>query len=257
MPEGDTLARAAETLSQWLGGRELTGLKARDVGLEQYGQSLIGRTIDTVEARAKHLLITLGDRTIHSHMRMTGSWHVYEAGAKWRKSRNHMRLILEAGDHIAVCFNAPIVQIVATRDVDGIRGLNTLGLDVLTGIDPEEGARRIQDMLANDPIGDALLDQTAISGLGNIWRCETMWAEKVHPSTPVYELSLGKLTKLVATGARLMGAAADRDAHRPPMQVYKRTGQPCYRCGTLIVARVMGRDARRAYWCPNCQKVDE
>lgn len=251
VPEGDTIARAAETLQKWLGGRELTGVEARDVVVQQRVDDLVGRTIDSVESRGKHLLIGIGDRTIHSHMRMSGSWHVYEAGAKWKKSRNHMRLILEAGDHIAVCFNAPIIQVVPTKDVDSIPGLNTLGLDLLSGIDPVEGAARIHEMLANEPIGDALLDQTAVAGLGNIWRCEALWIEKIHPRIPVNELTAEELTGLVATGARLLTTSVTDQ--RPELQVYKRTQQPCRRCGTLIRSQRMGRDARTAYWCPICQ----
>ena len=257
MPEGDTLARAAETLRHWLNGRTLTRVEARNPALQQRIEALVGRTVDNVEARAKHMLITVGDQTIHSHMRMTGSWHVYATGAKWRKSRNHMRLVLEAGDRLAVCFNAPVVQIVATKDVDAIPGLNTLGLDILTGIDPAEGATRIHDMLANETIGDALLDQTAVSGLGNIWRCEALWYEQINPRTRVHELSADQLTALVATGARIMGASANRAGPRPQTQVYKRTGQPCRRCNKAITSQRMGRDNRTAYWCPNCQVVPE
>lgn len=257
MPEGDTLARAARTLHEWLAGRELTGVQAREALVQRNGEELIGRTIDAVEARAKHLLITLGDRTIHSHMRMSGSWHVYEAGAKWRKSRNHMRLVLEAGDHIAVCFDAPIVQIVPTKDVDLIRGLNTLGLDILTGIDPNEGADRLASLPAGTPIGDALLDQTAVSGLGNIWRCEALWECGVHPRTEVAALDRATLARLVEAGATLMGASASVGGSRRPPEVYKRTGHPCRRCGAAIMSRRMGKDARTAYWCPNCQQHTE
>lgn len=256
MPEGDTVARAADTLNHWLVGRTITRVDARDVGLKYRAEALVGRTVDNVEARAKHLLITAGDRVIHSHMRMTGSWHVYATGERWRKRRDTMRLVLEAGERTAVCFDAPVVQIVATKDLDSVPGLNTLGPDVLLNIDPAAGAARLRSLPPITPIGDALLDQTAVSGLGNIWRCEALWAKRVHPATPIGALTDDTLAALVAAGAALMGASAHRAAARPAAQVYKRTSQPCRRCGTAITTQRMGRDNRSAYWCPYCQKSD-
>jgi endonuclease-8 len=255
MPEGDTLARAAETLRQWLVGRTITRVDARDVGLKHRAQSLVGRDVDSVEARAKHLLITIGDRVIHSHMKMTGSWHVYATGERWKKSPVAMRLVLEAGDRTAVCFNAPVVQIVNAKDLGAVPGLNTLGPDILVNIDPVEGAKRLRTLPPSTPAGDALLDQTAVSGLGNIWRCEALWVERVHPAARVEAIDDDTLAALVRTGAALMGAAANRSASRPPPQVYKRSGQPCRRCGTPITSQRMGKDNRTAYWCPTCQQV--
>ena len=253
MPEGDTIARAAGTLRQWLVGRELTAVDARDVALRQRAERLVGHTIERVEARAKHLLITIDDHVIHSHMRMTGSWHVYATGERWRKRRDAMRLVLEAGERAAVCFDAPVVEIVPARDVESIRGLATLGPDVLVDIDVDAAVQRFAAVPATTPIGDALLDQTIVSGLGNIWRCETLYAQRVHPATPVGDLDASQLAALVDAGARMMGASASRDAARPAPQVYKRTGRPCRRCGTAITSQRMGRDNRTAYFCPKCQ----
>lgn len=253
MPEGDTLFRAAETLRQWLVGRTITAVDARDVGLRHRANELVGRKIEAVEARAKHLLITVGDRTIHSHMKMTGSWHVYATGERWRKPRTAMRLVIEAGDRQAVCFNAPVMQIVNTKDVDQLPGLNTLGPDVLKDFDAVGGGKRLKNVPAGTPVGDALLDQTVVSGLGNIWRCEALWHERVHPATPVELLTEEQCRALVETGSKLMGAAAK--GGRGQIQVYKRTGQRCRRCGTGIVARRMGKDNRTSYFCPNCQEA--
>ncbi len=253
MPEGDTLFRAAESLRHWLVGRTITAVDARDVGLKHRGHELIGKQVDAVEARAKHLLITVGDWTVHSHMKMTGSWHVYTHGARWRKPRGAMRLVLEAGDREAVCFNAPVVQIVPTGIVDQLPGVRTLGPDVLKDFDAEAGGRRLKSVPAGTPVGDALLDQTVVSGLGNIWRLEALWAERVHPATRVADLSEEKCIALVATGARLMGASAHGASMDRAAQVYKRTGQPCRRCGAGIVSQRMGKDHRTSYFCPICQ----
>ena len=255
MPEGDTIARAAGTLRQWLVGRELTAVDARDVALRQRAERLVGHTIDSVEARAKHLLITIDDHVIHSHMRMTGSWHVYARGERWRKRRDAMRLVLEAGDRVAVCFDAPVVEVVPVRDVESIRGLATLGPDVLVDLDASAAAQRFAVIPPTTPIGDALLDQTIVSGLGNIWRCEALYAQRVHPATPVGELDAAQLAALIDVGARMMGASANRNGARPAAQVYKRSGRPCRRCGTSITSQRMGRDNRTAYWCPGCQSA--
>ena len=253
MPEGDTLARAAESLRGWLVGRTITAVEARAVALKAKAQALVGRAVDGVDTRAKHLLITVGDRTIHSHMRMTGSWHVYSEGQRWRKGRAAMRLVIEAGDRTAVCFNAPVVQIVATRDVAQSPGIDTLGPDVLRGVDQTAAVKRFRAVPPSTPVGDALLDQTLVSGFGNIWRCEALYAQGVHPAAPLDALTDEELGTLIATGARMMGASAAREGARPRAQVYKRTGQPCRRCGTAITSQQMGKDNRRAYWCPTCQ----
>lgn len=255
MPEGDTLFRAAASLRHWLVGQTVTAVDARNVGLKHKAEKLVGKEVTAVEARAKHLLITAGDLTVHSHMKMTGSWHVYQKGERWRKAHAAMRLVLEAGDRVAVCFSAPVVQVVPTAIVDDLPGLRTLGPDVLVDFDPDDGMRRLERVAPSTPIGDALLDQTIVSGLGNIWRLEALWDQRVHPATPVGALTGEQLRALVATGARLMGASARGDAMRRPSQVYKRAGQPCRRCGGGIVSRRMGKDHRTSYFCPNCQVI--
>jgi endonuclease VIII len=253
VPEGDTLFRAANGLRQWLVGREITAVDARDVGLRHRAQELVGKTVDAVEARAKHLLITVGDRTVHSHMKMTGSWHVYAKGERWRKSRHAMRLVLEAGDRVAVCFSAPVVQVVPNEIVESLPGVRTLGPDVLKDFDPDVGAQRLQAIEPATPIGDALLDQTVVSGLGNIWRLEALWEQRVHPATPTGALTYEQLRALVETGSRLMGASAHGASMQRSVQAYGRAGQPCKRCGKGIVSRRMGKDNRTSYFCPNCQ----
>lgn len=253
MPEGDTIARAAETLRRWLVGRDLTAVDARDVLLRQRAAALVGHTVESVDARAKHLLIAVEGHVIHSHMRMTGSWHVYERGAPWRKRRDAMRLVLEAGDRVAVCFDAPVVRIVRAFDVARIPGIAMLGPDVLGDLDAIESVPRLEALPARTPIGDALLDQTVVAGFGNIWRCEALYARRVHPATAVGELDGSQLAALVQAGARLMAASAERRGPRSRPQVYQRAGHPCGRCGTAIASARMGRDNRTAYWCPSCQ----
>ncbi len=253
VPEGDTIARAASRLRPWLVGRVITAVDARDAALNQRAAALVGRTVDAVEARAKHLLIHAGDLVLHSHMRMTGTWRVYTLGERWRYGRTAMRFVLEAGDHQAVCFNAPVVRLVPARDLGMVPGLNTLGPDILAGRDPTELGARYASVDPATSMGDALLDQRVVSGLGNIWRCETLWAEHVHPRTPVGEVETEVLVAMMRTAARLMTASLQPGNWRPRSEVYKRTGRPCRRCGVAIRSERMGPHRRTAYWCPVCQ----
>jgi endonuclease-8 len=166
-----------------------------------------------------------------------------------------MRFVIEAGDHQAVCFNAPVVRLVPARDLGMVPGLNTLGPDILKHHDGAELVGRFGAVDPATPMGDVLLDQRVVSGLGNIWRCETLWAEGVHPLTPVGEVDVDTRAAMLRTAARLMTASVLPGNWRPRAEVYKRTGRPCRRCGAAIRSERMGRDLRTAYWCPTCQRA--
>ena len=252
MPEGDTIFRTARTLGKWLEGRTITA--AQSQRLKVPAQRLVGHRVEKVEARAKHLLIRFssGD-VLHTHMRMTGSWHVYSAGERWRKPGFQARVVLEAGDHVAVCFDAPVVELLAAGEEDRHPGLMDLGPDVL--LDPfatAEVVRRAHTRPPNLSIGELLLDQRVVSGIGNIWRCESLFAECVHPATPRHGVGDEELTKLVTTASRLMRASAG-PGPRPPARVYSRSGRPCHRCRTPIDSTPHGDPPREVYWCPTCQ----
>jgi endonuclease VIII len=247
MPEGDTIFRAATSLRAWLVGREVTGAASLVVPIER----VVGDVVDEVEARAKHLLVRFaGGLTLHTHMRMTGAWHVYREGDRWRKPRHLARVVLECGDRVAVCFNAPVIELLPTRAEVVHRALAGLGPDVLKPpLDVAEVQRRAGARPAAMPVGDLLLDQRIVSGIGNIWRSETLFACQVHPAAPQ---RAADIEELVRTASRLMQAHARLGARYRP-SVYKRAGRPCVRCGSPIKAARMGADARTAYWCPTCQ----
>ena len=250
MPEGDTLFRAAASLQNYLAGRTITAAAARDVDLQRRAGQLVGRKVESVEARAKHLLIHVeGDVVVHSHMKMNGSWRLL-APRPLRPGAGEV-LALVAGERMALCRNAPVVQVLEARQLDRVPGLSTLGPDVLRGADADAVAARIAAIAPAATMGDALLDQRLVAGLGNIWRCEALHAAGVSPRTPVVAVEHATIAAAVGAGAALMGRAAT--GSRPRAQVYGRTGRPCRRCGTPIVSARMGRDARTAYWCPNCQ----
>jgi endonuclease VIII len=267
MPEGDTILRAARSLGRWLEGREITA--ARSQRLKVPADRLVGHTVESVEARAKHLLIRLssGD-VLHTHMRMTGSWHVYRAGERWRKPGWQARVVLEAGDRVAVCFDAPVVELLSPGEVERHPSIARLGPDVLVDpLDTHEVARRAAARPADVPIGDVLLDQRVVSGIGNIYRCESLFLAGLHPATPRSAVEGRTLADLVRTASDLMRAnlepGAGFDRRFAPLGgprgawVYGRGGRPCYRCRTPVATAVLGDPPRDVWWCPSCQPAPE
>lgn len=262
MPEGDTIFRTAATLRRWIGGRQVTAARSVRAGVDL--GPLVGERVEAVDARAKHLLIRFsGGRTLHTHMRMTGSWHVYPSGERWRKPAHQARVVLECGARTAVCFDAPVIELLDDSGVRAQPSLRRLGPDVLAPgpIEPAELHRRAAARAEASPtVGELLLDQQFVSGIGNIYRCESLFLCRVDPHAPVTELTPATLEHLVATASRVMAvnAGASAIARRfdaAPEQpwVYGRAGRPCRRCGTPIRREVHGRQPRTLFWCPACQ----
>ncbi len=253
MPEGDTLYRTAATLKRWLGGREVTEATTTVPGLA--AEKLVGQRVETVEPWGKHLLFRFASgQVLHSHLRMSGSWHVYSVGDAWRRPHRQARLVLTCGDRLAVCFNAPVIELLAARAEQVHPALAGLGPDVLADPLDLDGIRR--QARARPPeteVGELLLDQRVVAGIGNVWRCEALWSERHHPWTTVGELDDGQLEALVATAGRLMRANLGPVGRSQRHRVYGRAGRPCPRCGTPVEARAQGEQARTAYWCPACQ----
>ncbi|HEV7887782.1 MAG TPA: DNA-formamidopyrimidine glycosylase family protein [Acidimicrobiales bacterium] len=262
MPEGDTIFRAARSLGQWLDGRTVTA--ARTTASAVPAHKLVGQRVVGVEARAKHLLIRFDSgMVLHTHMRMTGAWHVYRAGERWRKPAHQARVVLEVGDRVAVCFNAPVVELLAKRGEELHPALTRLGPDVLVDpLDLEDVRRRLRTRPPDMTIGEALLDQQVVSGIGNIWRCEALFACRVPPAVPWPALDDAVVDDLVLAAARLMRARVEPIAPAPSANqalgparfaVYSRTGRPCPRCRTPIATAKLGEQPRDVYWCPTCQ----
>ena len=262
MPEGDTLFRTAAGLRPHLVGRSVTAARATRPGPQI--ERVVGATVDAVESHGKNLVIRFDNGlALRTHMRMTGSWHRYRPGERWRRPPSRARVVLEVPGAVAVCFDAPVVELFEQRSERLHRGLATLGPDLLDPAFDEtataEAIRRLRDPArATWPISQALLDQRALAGIGNIWRNETLYVERVDPLAPVASLDDETLSKLVATARRLLTESANLAPGRARVHVYRRAGRPCPRCGTLIKSAPLPTEVpRTTYWCPKCQAPKE
>ena len=264
MPEGDTILRAARTLQRALAGRRVTA--ARAPMLPRAGEDFVGRTVSAVEARGKNLLVRFDDgRVLRTHMRMTGSWHLYRPGERWRKAGGAARVVLETDEWVAVCFAAPVVELLGPDEEKRHEPLASLGPDILgETFDYEEAVRRLREM-AETPLGEALLAQRAVAGIGNIYKSETLFLTREDPFAPVASVDERRLKRILARARELMQAALGPGprATRPTLArsrepgartwVYRRDRRPCRRCGGEIRMHRQGADGRSTYFCPSCQ----
>ena len=254
MPEGDTVYLAAKNLHLALAGERLTGC---DIRVPKYATvDLTGGTVDEVVSRGKHLLIRVGDQSIHTHLKMDGSWQLYRPGVRWRRPQWQARIILTTPEWVAVGFQLGIVEVVpraAEADAVGPLGPDPLGPDW----DPDEALRRLKADPSRE-VGEAILDQRNIAGLGNVYRNELCFLRGVLPTRPMGEVS--EPAKLVELAQRLLDANKHRNGRTTTGKlsgetswVYRRDGKPCFRCGTAILRGVLGEPPRDVYWCPQCQ----
>lgn len=245
MPEGDTIWRAANALGPRLAGKRLT-----EASPPRFGR-LVGSTVTAVEARGKHLLIHFDSGLVlHSHMRMTGSWHIYRPGERWRQRAGLARVVLGNADTIAVLFNAPVVELLRERELE--RDLSRLGPDILASeLDLEEIVGRARGA-ERQALGELLLDQRVSAGIGNIYKCESLWRLRLDPWQPAAELS-DEALGAVYLAAREMMLGGLRG--RPPHAVHGRAGRSCPRCSGRVACRNQGSPPRFTYYCPTCQRA--
>lgn len=274
MPEGDTIHRTAATLQRAIGGQTVTRFTTVLPRLARVDadRPIAGRTVDKVEARGKHLLIWFsGGAVLRTHMRMHGSWHIYRPGESWQRPYRHMRIVIETPDMHAIAFEVPVAEFLDAGAVATAPALRDLGPDLLADdFDPAEAVERLLAR-AEVEIADALLDQHALAGIGNVFKSEVLFLGGVHPFTRVGQLPPDQVGRLVAIAMRLLranvgprdGARAvpwsglrrttGRDDPSARLWVYRRAGQPCRRCGTPIAMQKQGPYARSTYWCSRCQ----
>ena len=248
MPEGDTIWRTAAGLRRHVGGREVSAASP-----ERFA-GLVGRTLEAVDPVGKDLLMQFsGGWTLHSHMRMTGSWHLYRTGERWQRPRHLARAVLTFGDRVAVCFSAPVLDLVR----DGRAPVAHLGPDVLADDFPLDAVVARARSVGPVALGELLLDQRVCCGIGNVYRCEALWELRLDPWRSSADLPDADLARLFAAARAAMRENVSRGAPRTfggrPGAVHGRRGRPCPRCGVRVQARGQGADGRITYWCPTCQ----
>ena len=255
MPEGDTIHRSAARLCLALAGKTVQNFRAPHMEGER---PRAGATVLAVEAVGKHLLVHFDDGlTLQTHMRMTGSWHLYRPGERWQRPAHTARVVLEVDDWVAVCFLAPVVR--SYRAAATRRPIDHLGVDLCRAdADVEIALQRISRFASPDSeIGPVLLDQRIACGIGNVYKSETLFVCRVDPFARLCDLDEATLRSLFTTAARLLQAnleSAARATVAPGgLAVYGKARRPCLRCGTPIARRAQGQPLRLTYWCPRCQ----
>jgi endonuclease-8 len=273
MPEGDTIFRAAQTLNRALAGKVVVRFESVFPALTRVhdDRPLTARTIEKVDSVGKHLLVHFsGNLVLRTHMRMSGSWHIYRPGERWKRARRDMRLVVATSDFEAVGFNIPVAEFIDAHRLPKHPELARLGPDVLhTAFDRDEAIRRLRDK-GSAQVGDVLLLQRVMAGLGNVYKSEVLFLCGINPFVQVANLDERALTCLVDTARSLLTAnvttrmapmttytgyrrTTRRDSPGERLWVYGRARLPCRRCGTPIQVRKHGTDARLTYWCPQCQ----
>ena len=246
MPEGDAIHRAARRLQVLAGQRIEVETPHPRAAIKGLVDRLDGRMLESVEAAGKNVLLRFeGGLVLRSHLRMTGRWRVERRGAS-RSGRPW--LILRGDEHEAVLWNGPVLEL--ARDT---RRIAQLGPDILR-IPPEFDAmlERLRAESQSRAVGDALLDQRLVAGIGNMWKAEVLWQSRVSPWRALAHVSDEELRDTLAAAHRLMHGRLE--GARPLHQVYRRAGRACHRCGASIRSFPQGEAARMAYWCPGCQQ---
>lgn len=277
MPEGDTIFRAARTLHRALAGHVVTSFDTALAHLAVVHENtpITGRTVERVEARGKHLLMRFsGGLTLRTHMRMSGSWHIYRPGEPWQRARASARVVVETGAFVAVGFNVPVAEFVTDADAPRDTAITNLGPDLLAEtFDVDDAVHRLVHN-RHATVAEALLDQRAVAGIGNVFKSELLFLARLWPFTPPASVTPERWRVVLDDARRLLranvvdhaaaGFATYRGMRRTTgrldprerLWVYERQGKPCRRCGTRIEMRRQGELNRSTYYCPNCQKPE-
>lgn len=278
MPEGDTLFRIAATLRPALEGRRVVALSLPRQIIDT--RPVSGKRVERVEARGKNLLVFFeGGLVLHTHLQMNGAWHLYRPGQALRRASSRIVASVEVeGGARAICFGAPVVRLVRTKDALGQRAIAGLGPDLLDAqVDLDEALRRMRARPGR-ALGVTVMDQSTVAGIGNVFKSEVLFACRLDPFAPVSAFTDEELRHVLDTAmtmlrrnvepaawsgtARTSPMSAYRygrvtrtgpDAARHPLAVYKRAGAPCLDCGGILQMRRQGSALRSTYWCPRCQ----
>jgi endonuclease VIII len=276
MPEGDTIFRAARTLHRAQGGQVVTGFESVLPKLTRvdFDSGITGRTVEKVEARGKWLLMYFsGDLILLTHMLMSGSWHIYRPGEAWQRRLADMRIVLKTEKIWAVAFNVQVAEFHTADTLRRREGFRKLGQDVLGAEFDSVRAAAVLRANGDLEVGVALLAQSILAGLGNVFKSEVCFACGVNPFRRVNTLSDEELLCLVTTARKFLLAnvtegSGDQIATYPGLRrttgrtnleenlwVYGRHYEPCRKCGLPIESYKQGLDARTTFWCPRCQPM--
>ncbi len=250
MAEGDTILRAARRIDAALTGETVTVAAPNPRGRAAGVERLDGRRLERVESHGKNLLLHFGDLVLHSHMGMNGSWHVYPRGGRWRKPRRAAWAVLAGEGREVVQFGGPTLRLIPAARLTRDPQLARLGPDILA---PDFDPEAVIASLRRDPtraLGDAVLDQTLVAGIGNIFKSEACFAARLDPWRTVADFSDDDLLRVLEAARSLMLEAVATGRHT--YAVY-RARRPCPDCGGRIVSRGQGDANRTTYWCPQCQ----
>jgi endonuclease VIII len=277
MPEGDTIFRTARVLTRAIGGKTVTRFESAYAQLASAddNEPFAGQTITRIEARGKWLLIHFSRGNIlATHMLMSGSWHIYRPGEPWQDKPGNARIVIETADFVAVGFRIPLARMYTEQSLIRDRKIPHTESDVLSAsFDAAKAATRLMAR-AQDELGDALLRQDVLAGVGNVFKSEICFLLGLSPFRKVAILSQMQAKEIVATAQRLLAANVLEDpsdlivtysgknrrttSNADPgesLWVYGRKNEPCRRCGTLIQRALQGPNARSTYWCPVCQPL--
>jgi endonuclease VIII len=274
MPEGDTIFRAARTLNRALASHQVTAFETVLPHLDRVNVDtpLIGRTIQNVTAQGKWLLIHFSeDLILLTHMLMSGSWHIYRPGEIWQRPARDMRIVIHTANFVAVAFSVPIAKFHTADSLSRDKRFASLGPSVLAdSFDSTAALERLRSV-SDMEVGEALLNQSVMAGIGNVYKSEICFLCKIDPFRLISSLSVAETHDLVAAAYRLLTAnvaenSTDRIVTYTGMRrttgrsdpserlyVYRRAGEPCRHCATPILSRKQGPNVRTTFWCPQCQ----
>jgi len=279
MPEGDTIFRTARNLGRALEGKPVTAFRSTFPWLTRFNDDtpLAGQTIDKVEARGKWLLVHFsGGGILASHLLMNGRWHIYRRGERWQLAHIHMRIVIENEQYQAIGFRVPVARMHTQQSLDRDLRVAVAENDLLRKeFDAAAALERLRSR-PDEAIADALLDQSVLAGVGNVFKSEICFVNGLHPFRPVGTLTRDEAAAAIVSAQKLLRANVLEDSGdtivtyrgqqrrtthaSDPSQslwVYGRNGEPCRRCGEPIRRRIQGADARVTFWCPRCQPMPD
>ncbi|MGD0479146.1 MAG: DNA-formamidopyrimidine glycosylase family protein [Terracidiphilus sp.] len=279
MPEGDTIFRTARNLGRALEGKPVTVFRSTFPWLMRFDDDtpIAGQTVDHVEARGKWLLVHFsGGGILASHLLMNGSWHIYRRGERWQLARINMRIVIENDQYQAVGFRVPVARMHTQQSLDRDLRVAAPENDLLRA--EFDAAMALERLMArpDEAIADALLDQSVLAGVGNVFKSEICFVNGLNPFRAIASLARDEAAAAIACAQKLLRANVLEDSGnmivtyrgqqrrtthasdpRESLWVYGRQGEPCRRCGEPIRRRIQGADARVTFWCPRCQPMPD